>query len=349
VIGRESRIGVLMGGRSAGREASLSAGSRVLRCLLARGLRAEGVDLTDPRRILDLRLDAAFIALAGGEGEDGWVQALLEMCQIPYTGAGVLTSALCSNRIQSKRILGHAGVPTPRFVPLSPLEGAHMDLDQVHSRLEFPLFVRGTHSCVAAGGHLVRDEAQFLDAVTRLKRSGAELLAEEPVAGRRLAVGLLGGEVLPPLESRRSPLDPRSILDEAASAEERLFPARLDPVHDAAVRRVAGRALDALGCAALGQVEIQLDDAGIAWVLRVRTLPLCLEGGLLEVQAAAAGYRLDELVLRVLETASLQSTPSTTLGGARLDSCRVAASPITTGGAQGETQAAAGERTSGQS
>src|SRR5262245_22643709 len=123
----EKMIGVLMGGRSAEREESLRSGRRVLRCLLDHGLSAAGIDLTDPRQILDLRLDVAFVALAGGEGEDGTVQNVLELCGIPYTGSGVLTSALCANRSMVKRVLGHSGVPTPRFVQLSPLQGAHMD------------------------------------------------------------------------------------------------------------------------------------------------------------------------------------------------------------------------------
>jgi D-alanine-D-alanine ligase len=289
---RNKRIGVLMGGRAAERNASLRSGRRVLRCLLDYGLSAEGVDLVDPRQLLDLRLDIAFLTLCGGEGEDGTVQTLLELCGIAYTGAGALTSALCSNRVMAKRILGHAGVPTPRFVSLSSLEGAHLDLDRVRGRLPFPVIVRSALADAGVEPRVIGNEAEFLEAVPKLKERGVEILAEEVIRGQPLRVGLIGEDVLPPVDAPAGPSQASVVA--------------LDARVESAVRRVARRAFDAVGCFGQGQAELILDEAGIPWVTRIRTLPLLDEGSSYEAQALLAGCRFDELVLRIVEGASLK-------------------------------------------
>jgi D-alanine-D-alanine ligase len=287
---RDKMVGVLMGGRSAGRDASLRSGRRVLRSLLDLGYSAAGIDLTDPRQVLDLRLEAAFVALRGGDGQDGTLQSLLELCEIPYTHSSALTSALCANRLMSKRIFAQVGVPTPRFVACSELEGGHMDLDRVRGRLQFPVRLQLVHAPIPSEGTLVRNERQFLELVPGLKQRRGALFAEEHIVGRDLVVGVLGEEVLPPLERQ------------GGSVALALLEVRLE----AAVRRVAHRAAEAVACRGAAQVHLRLDAAGIPWVTEIDTQPELVESSGFVVQAAAAGYRFDELTVRILEGASLK-------------------------------------------
>ncbi len=302
----DKTIGVVMGGRSSEREVSLRSGRRVLEALLSQNLKAVEVDIREPRDLIACDLDVAFLTLHGGEGEDGTVQGLLEALEIPYTGSGILASALCMNKLLSKRVFCQAGVPTARFLELSRLEGIHGDLEDVRAQFGFPVFVKPISQGSSVGVQRIEDEKEFLRKIPALKERYGGLLVEEAIVGRELTIGMLGSEILPPLEIRT----PRLFYDYKAkyhSMETQLIvPAPLAPRVDSAARRVASRAFEAVGCRSLGRVDIMLDSAGIPWVLEVNTLPGLTSTSDLPAQAKAAGYTFDELVLQILSEASLE-------------------------------------------
>lgn len=298
-----TRIAVLLGGRSAEREVSLRTGAAVAEALRRPGREVVEVDagLGLARRLEELRPDAAFIALHGRWGEDGTVQGLLEMLGIPYTGSGVLASALAMDKGMSKVVFRALGVPTPDFQVLGPGAGLE-DLD-----LAPPLVAKPVREGSTIGVAVAREAAQVPAALAEARDHGTEILVEQFVAGREVTLGVLDGEPLPLVEI----VPEKGFYD----YESKYTPGRTRylcpaPLEDDLAREAVGAgcaAYRALGCAGAARVDLMIDAAGRPWVLEANTIPGMTPTSLLPKAAAAAGMTFAELAERILAGASLKA------------------------------------------
>ena len=189
---KNKRIGVLMGGSSHEREISLKSGTAILRALQEGGYQTVGIDVSSDivKSLLQERIDVAFIALHGRWGEDGTVQGLLELLRIPYTGSGVLASALAMNKIKAKEILLFHGIPTPEFITLQ------------EEKLQDPPFappwvVKPASEGSTIGIGIVMDQKGLVKAIRNARKYDQQVLVEQFIEGKELTVGILNGEPLP--------------------------------------------------------------------------------------------------------------------------------------------------------
>jgi len=310
---RGKRIGVLMGGRSGEREISLVSGRRVLESLLRRGFEAVGIDADRwvARHLEEERVEVACIMLHGRLGEDGTIQGLLEQMGIPYTGSGVLASALAMDKAASKRLFRAQGIPTPDFVALSGEDEPKAVGARIRERLGFPVVVKPVGEGSSLGVVIAEDEGVAMGAVAEVDARYGGVLVERFVAGSAVTVGVLGtGEetrALPILELR-----PRNAFYDyeakytpgmttfVCPAEVGEETARLTREHALAAHRC-------LGCHGFSRVDLQVDGAGRPFVLEVNTIPGMTKVSDLPAEAEAAGISYDELVEEILRSAHLDS------------------------------------------
>src|SRR3990170_6300797 len=295
------KVAVLMGGKSAERAVSLKSGAMILE-----GLKKKGVDAHDfdpAERNLDSLVaqafERAFIALHGRYGEDGTVQGALELLGIPYTGSGVLASALAMDKWRTKLLWHATGVPTPRCELLS----RDADLTGVAARLCLPLMVKPANEGSSIGMSKVRDAAQLDEAYALAVNYDSVVIAEQFIDGPELTVGILGGDALPVIRLET----PREFYDFEAkyhAADTRyLIPCGLPPESESAIQREALRAFAVLGCRGWGRVDLMLDGAGKPPFLEVNTSPGMTDHSLVPMAARHTGLSFEDLCVRILELA----------------------------------------------
>lgn len=308
------KIAVLMGGRSLEREVSLASGKRVCDALAAAGYYVLALDVTTDlvATLRSERPDAAYIALHGKYGEDGTIQELLEFLGIPYTGPGVVSSALSWDKSVTKHLLAENGIDTPAWLTLTADAfkemGAATALDLVAERVGgYPVAVKPSRQGSALG--LCRVEAPEALAEAMLDALGYDtsVIVERWAEGTELAVSVLGDggctDVLPPVE-----IAPKSGLYDFsaryAEGETDFFvPARLPEDTLARVADIACRTHELLRCRDVSRVDMIVDAEGRPWVLECNTSPGMTETSLLPMAAEAAGMSFQDVVSRVIEDA----------------------------------------------
>jgi D-alanine-D-alanine ligase len=297
------RVGVLLGGRSAEREVSLKSGSMVLAALRRKGVDAHAFDPRDHGldALFRTRFDRVFIALHGRYGEDGTLQGALELAGIPYTGSGVLASALAMDKWRTKLVWQAAGVPTPRYELL----GADSDLRAVAQRLGLPIMVKPANEGSSIGMSKVR-RAENLDEAYALAANYDRLvIAEQFIDGLELTAGVLGRAALPLIRLET----PRDFYDYEAKyvADDTRYicPCGLPADQERDIQRAAVHAFDVLGCRGWGRVDLMVDGAGAPHFLEVNTSPGMTDHSLVPMAARAAGLSFDDLCVRILESATV--------------------------------------------
>lgn len=302
------RVGVLMGGWGEEREISIKTGEAVAVALEARGHPVTRV-LAGPgleRTLHAAGLDVAFIALHGRMGEDGKVQGLLEVMGIPYTGSGVMASALAMNKTFAKKLfrLHNLASPPGYSVRASQLEDDPGRLSALHCDLGFPCVVKPALGGSSVGLSVVRREEDLHAAVMKACRFGGEALVERRIVGREVTVGILGDTVLGSLEIAHD----ADSFDYAVKYQTgaRLFvPPRLSPTRIANVEALALGAYRALGCRGYGRVDLLCSEQDNDMLLEVNTLPGMTSMSLLPRIAAHAGLGFEALVEQILALAAL--------------------------------------------
>jgi len=295
------KVAVLMGGRSAEREISLMSGQNVLA-----GLRRQGVDAHafDPaeRPVFELKSDGyerAFIALHGRYGEDGTVQGALELMEIPYTGSGVMASALCLDKLRAKLVWLACNVPTPRHEVLN----ARSDWAAVASRLGLPLIVKPVHEGSSLGLTKVATVEKLAPAYELAAKYDTWVIAEEFIAGRELTAGFVGAQALPlvRIEAPQGNYDYQHKY--FSDATEYHCPCGLSTTQEQQLQALVMRAVEALGCGGWGRADLMLRDDGKPFLLEMNTSPGMTAHSLVPIAARAAGIEFDHLVVRILELA----------------------------------------------
>jgi D-alanine-D-alanine ligase len=300
--GAFGRVAVLMGGTSAEREVSLDSGRNVLEALRARGIDAQPVDGI-PALIEALRagtFDRVFNILHGnkGGGEDGTLQGLLEALKVPYTGSGVLGSALAMDKIRTKQVWLSLGLSTPRYVRLA--KGA--DVHAAARELGLPVIVKPSSEGSSVGVSRVFNDADLDAAVELAARYPGELLMEQLVVGGEYTVGILGDVALPTI--RIVPAGEYYDYHAKYLAEDTqyLCPGLEDAAAERGMQALALAAFRAAGCTGWGRVDVMRDKAGNDYLLEVNTAPGMTSHSLVPKAARQVGIDFEDLCWRVLET-----------------------------------------------
>ncbi len=292
------RVAVLFGGRSAEREVSLKSGAAVLDALLAAGVDAFGIDVGDDflQRLNAERIDRAFIVLHGRGGEDGSMQGLLECAGIPYTGSGILASALAMDKLRTKQVWQSLGLPTPRHAALASQD----DCRAAAAELGFPLIVKPAHEGSSIGMAKVSDLDALVAAWQDASRYDAQVLVEQWVQGPEYTIAVLRGEVLPPIGLGT----PHSFYDYdakyLASDTQYRIPCGLDARKEEELKSLTARACEAVGTQGWARVDVMQDQQGAFWLLEVNTVPGMTDHSLVPMAARAAGLDFQQLVLAIL-------------------------------------------------
>jgi D-alanine-D-alanine ligase len=300
------KVAVLLGGKSAERGVSLKSGAMVLNALRSRGVDAHPFDPAE--RGLELlireRFERVFIALHGRFGEDGTVQGALEFLEVPYTGSGVLASALAMDKWRAKLLWQASGLPTPACEVLR----ADSDFGAVAARLGLPLMVKPVNEGSSIGMSKVRATAQLEEAFTLAVNYDRAVIAEKFIAGSELTCGVLGSEALPLIRLET----PREFYDYEAkyvAGDTRyILPCGLSEAEERKLQQLCLRAFHALGCRGWGRVDLMLDRDDAPYLLEVNTVPGMTDHSLVPMAARAAGLSYEDLCLRILESAATGST-----------------------------------------
>ncbi len=295
------RVAVLMGGPAAEREVSLASGNQVLAALQRRGVDAHPLDVADPgvvRTLLDDGFDRVFNVLHGRLGEDGVLQGALGLMALPYTGSGVLASALAMDKARSKQLWAAEGLPTPPFAWMD----EHSDPEALVARLGLPLMIKPAREGSSIGMNKVERAEDLRSAWEQATRYDHRVIAEAWVDGAEYTVAILGGEALPAIRLET----PRTFYDYQAKyrAEDTRYhcPCGLAPEEEARLADLALRAFHTLGAQGWGRVDLMIDTQGQPWLIELNTVPGMTDHSLVPMAARAAGMEFDDLVLAILET-----------------------------------------------
>ncbi|SFU01670.1 MULTISPECIES: D-alanine--D-alanine ligase [Pseudomonas] len=292
------RVAVLFGGKSAEREVSLKSGAAVLSALQAAGVDAFGIDVGDDllQRLLSEKIDRAFIVLHGRGGEDGSMQGLLECAGIPFTGSGILASALAMDKLRTKQVWQSLGLPTPRHAALSSIE----DCQQAGAELGFPLIVKPAHEGSSIGMAKVANVEELIGAWQTASQFDSQVLVEQWIQGPEYTIATLRGQVLPVIGLGT----PHSFYDYdakyLANDTQYRIPCGLDADKEAELQQLTERACEAVGIQGWARVDVMQDAQGAFWLLEVNTVPGMTDHSLVPMAAKAAGLDFQQLVLAIL-------------------------------------------------
>ena len=295
------KVAVLLGGRSAEREVSLKSGNMVLGALRRKGVDAHAFDPRDEglEQLIAQHFDRVFIALHGRFGEDGTVQGALEYLGLPYTGSGVMASAIAMDKWRTKLLWQAAEIPTPPYEPLT----KDSDFVGVANRLGLPLMVKPAREGSSIGMSKVTSIEKVQTAYEVAAEYDPVIIAERFIQGVEVTAAILNGEALPLIRLET----PRTFYDYQAKylADDTRYicPSGLAQETERAIQEQALRAFDLIGCTGWGRVDVMVDAAGDPYLLEVNTIPGMTDHSLVPMAARARGIEFDELCLRILESA----------------------------------------------
>lgn len=295
------KVAVMMGGKSAEREISLKSGAAVLSALQRSDVDAQAFDpaVEDLSTLREKNIDRVFIALHGRGGEDGALQGALDLMEIPYTGSGVLASALAMDKWRSKLVWQAAGIPVPDFAVIT----ADSDFAAVEEKLGLPLFVKPANEGSSIGISKVKQHGDLPAAYAVAVKFDVVVLAERFLAGGEYTVGILGDRALPVIRivpaTEFYDYESKYLRDDT----EYRIPSGLSADSEQELQQLAQRAFAVLGGRGWGRVDLMLDDAGKPYVLEVNTSPGMTDHSLVPMAARAAGLSFEQFVTRVLEGA----------------------------------------------
>jgi D-alanine-D-alanine ligase len=306
--GQFGKVAVVYGGTSAEREVSLDSGRNVLEALKAKGVDAEGVDGVPAllEALAQGRYQRVFNILHGRGGEDGVVQGALESLGVPYTGSGVLGSALTMDKVQTKRVWQALDLPTPRYAVYRPGE----DVGEAIEQVGLPVVVKPSREGSSVGITKVRSPKDLPGALELAARYDGELVIETLIEGAELTVGILGAEALPSIR-----IVPKTGFYDyhakyVAEDTQYLCPG-LEGEDEQEIRRLAYAAFRAAGASGWGRVDVMRDQAGRNWLLEVNTTPGMTSHSLVPKAARAIGIGFEDLVWRILETSFVDRSAKT--------------------------------------
>lgn len=294
------KVAVLYGGTSAERAVSLKSGAAVLEGLRRGGIDACGIDVQADilTQLTQVHYDCAFIVLHGRGGEDGVIQGVLELLRIPYTGSGVMASAIGMDKLRSKWVWLGMGLPTPAFY-----SQAELHSEAVIQQLGLPVIVKPSHEGSSLGVTKATTPLELESAWHNARQYDDQVLIERWINGREYTVAILEGQALPVIGLET----PHVLYDyEAkyqANSTRYLCPCQLPAAQERQLQDLAVAAFNGVGAKGWGRVDIFLDQQQQPWVIEINTVPGMTDHSLVPMAAKAAGIGFDELVYRILTTA----------------------------------------------
>jgi len=299
---RLGKVAVLLGGRSAEREVSLKSGAAVLQALLRSGVDAHPFDpaVQSLQALADDGFDRVFIALHGRYGEDGTVQGALELLDIPYTGSGVMASALGMDKWRSKLVWQAAGLPIPDYAVLD----EQSDWQAVAKKLGLPLFVKPANEGSSVGISKVKAASDLPEAYREAARHDRLVLAESFIGDGEYTVALLGERALPVIKIEPAnefyDYEAKYLSDDTRY----LCPSGLGSAQETEMQQLAKRAFALIGGRGWGRVDFLMGENGRTYLLEANTSPGMTDHSLVPMAAKQAGMSFDQLVLHILELAA---------------------------------------------
>jgi len=302
------KVVVLYGGLSAEREVSLRSGKAVYDALQGKDFQTTLIDVDRDimQKLKEVNPDVAFIALHGRYGEDGCIQGVLEMLNIPYTGPGVMASSIAMNKIMTKKLLAFEGIPTPGFIVLNGNEGTAASLaENILSKLQPPLVIKAANQGSSIGVYFAFNNTDVISGLEECLKYDQEILVEQYVKGRELTVSIIGSSnpvALPTLEilSSSGVYDYHAKYTAGASSH---FVADLPEETDARIKELAVKTYQAVGCTGLSRVDFLLDETGQPFVLEVNTSPGMTATSLFPDAAKAMGLSFPDLIEKLINFA----------------------------------------------
>lgn len=303
----QKKVLVIMGGTSTEREVSLRSGTAVAKALTEAGYEAIPFDIQPDNvdKIKEINPDVAFLALHGKGGEDGTIQGLLEWMNIPYTGPGVASSAICMDKNLTKKVLCESGVKTPNFMEYERADDKSLDAvkEEVLARLGLPVVVKSPSQGSSIGVVMVNKEEDFIGATEECLKYGDKVLFEQFIDGVELTVPILGNKeltVLPiiEIESENEFYDFESKYTQGMCRH--IIPARIDEKTKKSVAEMAKKAYRAAMCKGLSRIDFIIDKNGEPNVIEINTLPGMTEMSLFPDSARYAGIQFPELVGKIV-------------------------------------------------
>ncbi|ETX10374.1 D-alanine--D-alanine ligase [Marinomonas ushuaiensis DSM 15871] len=305
---KESVIAVIYGGRSAEREVSLQSGPLVAEGLRSKGYQVIELDLYGPGKNLDpvvqlqsIDFDFAFIALHGGEGEDGRVQALLEMLDKPYSGSSPLACGLAMDKVLTKRFWRGIGIPTPAYLSFV----GQADADVIETKMAYPVIVKPSREGSTIGINKAVNRLELDEALLKALEYDSDILVEEFVDGPEFTITVIDDVAYPAIGLKPAP-DHKLYDYEAkyvADDTEYLLPCGLNSDDENELQMLALDAYRSLGCSGWGRVDIMRDQAGVFWVLEVNTAPGMTTHSLVPMAAKYVGIDYASLVENIAKNA----------------------------------------------
>ena len=305
-IFKKKKIGVLMGGTSPEREISKKTGVAILTALQKKGYTAISIE-ADSSLINSLQKEAieiAFIALHGSPGEDGTIQSLLKILNIPYTGSDILSSAISMNKAVSKKIFIYHRLPTPEFQSFIRNETESGCL-QDRITISLPLVIKPSNGGSTIGISIAREKDQIESCIKNAFQHSREIIIEEFIRGREITVGILNGLPLPIVEIR--PKNGFYDYESKYTSEETgyIVAPDLDDKKTALIQDMAVNAFNSLGCRGAARVDFIISTDGSPFILEINTIPGMTETSLLPMAAEKAGINFENLVEKIMFEAAL--------------------------------------------
>lgn len=303
---KDKKIVVLMGGPSAEREVSLNTGNAILGALVEKGYQAVGIEIDPPKLFEQLKAsgcDIVFNAIHGKFGEDGKLQGALELLGIPYTGSGVLASAMAMDKAASKCLFIASAISTPNSKVYTKLDLKRDLVKEIMDQFTIPVVVKSAAQGSSIGVTIVEKQEDLPEAIKNAFQYSPNILVEEFIKGRELTVAVWGNEskeALPIIEiiPHSGKYDYKSKYTKGAT--EYIVPAELDEATVQKVQAVALRAFDVLGCIGIARVDIMLGENGVPYVLEVNSVPGMTATSLVPKAARAAGISFNDLCEKLL-------------------------------------------------
>lgn len=306
---KTKKIAVLMGGPSTEREVSLNTGGAILKALQEKGYQAIAMELNPLHFVEQIKaekIDVVFNAVHGKFGEDGTIQGVLELIGIPYTGSGMLASAVAMDKVMSKRLFMADGIPTPRSLFFQHTTNTSEILQTIVKQFELPVVVKAASQGSSIGVSIVSDAPSLETAIEEAFGYSDHIVVEEFIKGKELTVAVIGDETakaLPIIEivPHSGKYDYRSKYTKGCT--DYIVPAELEDVVTERIQHLAVKAFRLFGCRGVARVDFMMDEAGQPYVLEINTIPGMTATSLVPKAAAATGLSFSDLCEQILKMA----------------------------------------------
>ncbi|MCD6133040.1 MAG: D-alanine--D-alanine ligase [Deltaproteobacteria bacterium] len=289
------KIAVVCGGKTNEREVSLRTGEAVYNALSKRGYEVCKIDCAERclEKIMESKADMVFIALHGGDGENGTLQAALDMLSIPYTGSGKKASMLAMDKFLTKILLSYYNIPMPKFTLVE---------NKNYSWNHFPAVVKPREEGSSVDVCFVYNEKELHQTVDKLLNRHDSLLIEEAISGRELTVSILRGEVLPIIEIKPHHGFYNYHNKYTVGSTQYIIPAVLPEVVEKLCENIALKIYNILNCRGMARIDMILSKGNIPYILEVNTIPGMTETSLLPKAASAKGYSFEDMAQAILQS-----------------------------------------------